>query len=527
MANFLPSLGGGLHQDSIQKSLGKTFCFSVVGIVGSLSMRKVAELTFTKSLLFGGLINGAIFSLFDFVIRQKSQNPYIRGGGPILCMEVLRWTPLLGRVSTLSTAFYIGGYISSLICEVVFNLNIFQQSTSSHLEQLSEVEDLNIDSLNLDQVSLSHSETRRIKQAVETVSSLVIKKLRASNESYVFSASSLFCIILMMLAAFSQKKDQQKMIDKCGLQGISLEKIYKGFAEILRQANQSKKPTIKFASAIVAHKRVLSSKFRALMQYIFNAEYLPHNMDKINDFVNKATRKMIPKIMDQNPQGNMLINAACFDGTWIDKFKPCGFKPFHGLQGNFSARFMEKEATMGYYYMDSKDQGIPPFTVIEQKYETDNSSGQAASFVMIVPDNKCDIHRLEKHLENKQMLGEYFDNIQRSRRKVHLTMPKIDDKTKIKELKPILQETFGFKNGFPLLAEFDGNGVDDIIQDCCIECDEKGTKAAAVTQLRMRGGGGTIHVRVDRPFLYFIRGEGMTLFEGGIKTKKGLLAANS
>ncbi len=511
MSSFLSSINTSIEQLPIPMQRGlKPIAYFFVGAVGDILSREVVEMTFMKEAFLGGL-NGLIFSLFDHIIGKMIHHPYLKTGGTVLAMEVLRKTPLFGRVFPLFPALNYGAiYLLAVIENVVapFFSSIFKNASLVTSHDLSEV-------------IISEKEKEQILSAIENQNALLVRELQKLNTSYAVSGSSLFCLVIIILAGLAEAKDQQKVIHKLGLQNMPIEKIYQGLSSILQEAVESKQPEIQINTAIVADKKQILPEFSALMRKFFKAEYLPHNKKEINAFVKQKTKGVIQQILNSEPNGDMLINVTCFKGLWENEFKFLGERPFYGIDGKETdVQFMKKQANMG--FCEIEDPSFP-FTIIEQAYQTKDL--KKCSFVIFVPKRRKNINHLENKLEDEQFLKECFSKVHQSQKELILKMPKIDIRTEITMLKPLLEKEFGFKN-FPALIKFDGNEIDEIIQKSRIQCDEKGTKAAAVTYLTTRGLCSLPSFTLDQPFIFFIRFEGMTLFRGAIKSQKGLLTSS-
>ncbi|OHD54996.1 MAG: hypothetical protein A2Y33_03255 [Spirochaetes bacterium GWF1_51_8] len=238
------------------------------------------------------------------------------------------------------------------------------------------------------------------------------------------------------------------------------------------------------------------------------------NLEKINGWANKATKGMIPKILDQLPGdlSILVMNAVYFKGTWAKEFDPAktydkDFTCFDGTKKK--VKMMKKSAK--YHYMENND-----YQAVVLEYGKGNI-GMAA--VLPAP--------------GKTIAGTLggFDAAKWSGMlslmtavPVNLEIPRFSTESGF-ELGEMLK-TLGMPGAFSPGAGFTkivDNGtlfITKVLQKAKIEVNEKGSEAAAVTAVMMTKGAAKddqeYNFFCDRPFFYaiFDRTTGTILFAG-------------
>jgi serpin B len=279
-------------------------------------------------------------------------------------------------------------------------------------------------------------------------------------------------------------------------------------------------PVVEFANAVwyVDNEYKPKDKYKSDVAEIFGADvtYVPRNdfADKVNAWTNSKTRGKIEKIVNKQTAQDkdfkaLLENAAYFKSTWAKQFDPKNTKKdtFHNADGTTSqVPFMYNEGQFLYFKGDG-------FSAVKLNYLG------SLSMVVLIQDAQS-----SKIFEpTEKILDDTIKNMQS--RKVSLYLPKFRteyslDKELLDYLKPYnmfgtpADEMFTRPDSAkPLVAT-------DIVHKTAIDVDENGTEAAAVTTIMV----GTtayspslpVEFRVDRPFYYVIRDDGLNenLFVG-------------
>lgn len=223
---------------------------------------------------------------------------------------------------------------------------------------------------------------------------------------------------------------------------------------------------------------------------------------KMNQWVSQNTKKMIPSIINEGftkDDRMFLINALAFEGRWMNPYRDyqVGKEPFTNAAGVKQTVNM-LNSTEGQYLKDEKSTGVMKY------YE-----GGEFAFVAILPKQGVSV---SDYL--KEMTGEAFVQLLKSAQSKQV-------KTKIPEfsydystqMKPTLQK-MGISKAFTLEADF-GNmlkketvRISEVLHKTHIKLDRNGTKAAAVTVVRMAKSSAPVEepkeVYLNRPFIYAI-----------------------
>lgn len=237
--------------------------------------------------------------------------------------------------------------------------------------------------------------------------------------------------------------------------------------------------------------------------------------DLINEEVNRATHGMIDQIVnpdDLNPLSTLVIlNAIYFKCSWEEEFEeidPCAFTRFTLANGSVIKVTMLISQSRDFDYAENDSLTAISIPYLEKDYD----------FVIILPKPKEEFEILKKityHKLNKYLLS------QMRKEKLSVMMPKFTIEMKLE-----LTESFkklGLIKGFSNSADFVDSKVpykiDNIIQKAKIIVDEKGTVAAAATEIQCMTMGIPKTFKANRPFLYLIRNKktNTILFEGFMK----------
>lgn len=242
----------------------------------------------------------------------------------------------------------------------------------------------------------------------------------------------------------------------------------------------------------------------------------------INAWVAQKTKD---KIKDLLPQGSVddrtrlvVTNAIHFKGKWARPFSPGATKnePFK-VDGktpvNVPTMHMTAQLRTG---------AVSGAKVLELVYE-----GQPPISLMIVlPDDPNGLARIEEKLTT-DVVDSYTKALAPAR--VALSLPRFSFAWG-GATKALLQD-LGMKTAFTDNADFGGIAesgrlaIDDAFHKTWVSVDEHGTEAAAATGVTMETTslvvGEPKPFKVDRPFLFFIRGNDRILFAGRVTDPRG------
>lgn len=245
------------------------------------------------------------------------------------------------------------------------------------------------------------------------------------------------------------------------------------------------------------------------IEYYFDAEIDVTSFDeegtgKINDWVSRNTKGMVPSIID-SPDPNeqlMLINTIAFDASWAHKYreddvlKDSTFTDADGNKEDVSLMFSRE----GVYIETDKVTGfIKPY---ESGY----------SFMALLPkDDSVSANEFMRDFSGSDYLAA-LDS--RKSAVVESYLPEFSYDYSCDSFKDIFR-SLGINDAFsPDAADFSNMSDRDlfisrVIQKTHIEVDKDGTRAAAATAAGCMTSGSmtpteTYEVRLDRPFIYVI-----------------------
>ena len=238
----------------------------------------------------------------------------------------------------------------------------------------------------------------------------------------------------------------------------------------------------------------------------------PATAAAINQWVSESTNGLIGRIVDQlDPSmAMMLLNAIYFDGAWTTRFDPADTRP-----ADFTR---EDGSTVRVDMMNVSDTKLPMgggdgYQAVELPY-----GGGAFSMVILLPWPGESARHLLNGLDAAawQEVVDHLSPTEVDR----LSMPKFTlayDTYLNDPLKAMgMEVAFGPGADFTAMSpEGDRMCIDFVRQKTYVDVDERGTRAAAVTGVGVRGTS-FMGVSVDRPFVFAIRERlsGTLLFVG-------------
>jgi serpin B len=234
--------------------------------------------------------------------------------------------------------------------------------------------------------------------------------------------------------------------------------------------------------------------------------------DVINAWVNDATSKKIPKIID-NFDGDevmFLINAIYFKGIWqsqFDKSKTTA-APFHALDGTTTSVQL-----MSQMHQFRHGSGTD-YDAIDLPY-----GNSAFTMLVVVPKQGGDVNAFVETLTESKWNA---IDAAMAKGEIGIELPKFKiewKKTLNDQLKALgmgiafddVAADFSRMSSTPLV-------ISDVIQKTFVDVNEEGTEAAAATSVGAVPTSAPLMFRVDRPFVFAIRERlsGTILFIGKI-----------
>ena len=282
-----------------------------------------------------------------------------------------------------------------------------------------------------------------------------------------------------------------------------------------------KKTKLSIANAIFVNKQYsLKDNFKGTVEKYYQAEVTnldfsneSNSLKTINDWCNKQTNGMIPKVLDKVSPGMLayLLNAMYFKSEWKEKFpKNNTVNEVFTTEDGGTKKVPMMKNNEHFQYQDNDD-----FRVVNLPY-----GNGAFSMLVILPQSGKTLADVSSALKTADWT-EFRQSMVRC--DVDLWLPKFETKYSI-GLNDILSD-MGMPSAFsPIDADFKAMSdaalcLSFVKQDAVIKVDEEGTEAAAVSVAGMDAAaapGEHIVFHADHPFLYLITesSTGAILFAG-------------
>lgn len=262
-------------------------------------------------------------------------------------------------------------------------------------------------------------------------------------------------------------------------------------------------------------KKLMSDKYKS--QILYDAFVTP---DVINDWANKETYGMIPKVLDQiNPEFIFgLGNATAIDVEWQSQFKCYNtnlekFNKYDGSKIDVAMMRQSYEGGASYYKDQNATYVSLPYRAYNELGEYAGEEGTQLEFIGILPEdvnyyiNSFDYNEFISNLGEFREADDSFH--------INLSLPKFKYEHDVEGLIPILEnlglkETFSLRPNFEKIADYDMS-ISNFAQKTFIELSESGTKAAAVTVVTFDTNAiapskpEVVKVNFDKPFIYIIK----------------------
>ncbi|KAI5645801.1 serpin (serine protease inhibitor) domain-containing protein [Phthorimaea operculella] len=287
-------------------------------------------------------------------------------------------------------------------------------------------------------------------------------------------------------------------------------------------------------TVFVSNKLKLNKDYDMMLRKVYMTEVCSMNFkdpfpaaNTINSWISNSTKGLIPSIIEPaqiSPTTELLLtNALYFKSKWKVPFDPRSTRGgcFYLQSVCRNVAMMELSAELNYAYVDNLRAHA-----LELPYE-----GNHYSMILLVPEEKEGLAALVRDLPYMSLpqISNLFEPTD-----VTLAMPQftIDySEDMIPALKSMRITTL-FSANANLSGIFDGNGsaqINNVFHKVHISVDESGTVAAAATAgmvIPLIHNG--VQLRVDRPFLFFLRDnkQGLVLFEGKIEEPTAFVNQN-
>lgn len=362
---------------------------------------------------------------------------------------------------------------------------------------------------------LSSESSEKYRQAYINTSFELLKKQLNGNKNVMISPASILLALSMTEAGAGGDTLKQMAALWGGEDDYNAQLSYA--ADILKKLNNSQGVSMHAADSVWINDSLLQGKVKAefvdfVKQYydaeVQNLVFDDQALNKLNDWVKEHTDGMISKILDRfEPSTAMvLINAIAFDGKWADQYEE--YQVQDGKFRNAQGQEIDVKMLNGSernYLENGKATGFIKY------YE-----GRQYGFVVMLP--KDEKQSADDML--REFTGDDFDALLNSKTgeyTVYTQMPEFSydySSTLNDSLKDLGMKTAFDQNNadFRGIAEFDDDKnlyISKVIHKTHIEVSRTGTRAAAVTAVRMDAAGACIEediksVTCDRPFAYAI-----------------------
>ena len=294
-----------------------------------------------------------------------------------------------------------------------------------------------------------------------------------------------------------------------------------------RKINSVSNDKVKVANAIFIKnkfKNYIEESFYNNLKNKYSSEILYDEFKTpkvINNWVNKNTSGMIPKILDTIDKDFVLglANAIAIDVNWANSFECIGTRSEEFTKADNSKINVEM-MHQTYKYDGTKYLDFDNIKGIILPYES------GLEFVGIIPN---DINEYINSMDSKS-----FDNIDKNainasnNLHIRLSLPRFSYSFDLENFKDILI-SMGIKDVFDRVKadltniitkdnlkkvdpNYDNIYVDETIHKTYIDLNERGTKAAAVTYFGIKAEATAIereykevNINFDKPFIYMIR----------------------
>ncbi len=240
---------------------------------------------------------------------------------------------------------------------------------------------------------------------------------------------------------------------------------------------------------------------------VYRREFDDSALNEINQWVNKKTDGMIPKILDEIEKDDLmfLVNALSFDAVWTKAYMDMAVREGIFTKEDGTEKQVEFMSSSEYEYIEGENA-----TGFIKSYK-----GGKYAFVALLPKAGISISDYVAALDGKN-LADLISSAKNE--KIYTKIPKFSFDYTI-EMSETLKK-LGITDAFdPDKADFSGmqTGEEDdnrpfissVLHKTYISVDEQGTKAGAATVVNMANGVSLNpteppEVYLDRPFLFML-----------------------
>jgi serine protease inhibitor len=350
--------------------------------------------------------------------------------------------------------------------------------------------------------------------------------LKRQSKENIFISPASVAIALEMIYNGAKGKTQQAIAQTLELQGMSPQELSHANAA-LKATLKNLDPQVQLSianSLWTRENEPFKAEFIQNVRDFYHAEIKNLNFSSptassiINDWVKQSTNGRINKIVDQVEPDTvfLLLNAIYFKGNWTEAFakEATQKRPFTLLDGTQKPISMMRQQNLGFFpYYENE-----MFQAISLPY----GEGRLSMYIFL-PHQEVSLKTFYSSLTAENW-HKWMNQFNPSIGGIKISLPRFKVEYAI-ELKDALT-SLGMEIAFGSEADFSAMTtsslwLNKIKHKSCVEVNEEGTEAAAVTEV---GGvrSGPIEMSVDRPFFLAIRDNqtGAVLFMGSIVEPK-------
>ncbi|XP_057419050.1 serpin-ZX-like [Lotus japonicus] len=285
----------------------------------------------------------------------------------------------------------------------------------------------------------------------------------------------------------------------------------------------------KSLSFLHSYKQLVATHYKATLASVDFMTKADQACHEVNSWVEKKTNGLIKELLHPSAINKLtrliFANALHFKGEWERKFDASRTYKYH-------FHLLNGKSVQVPFMRDHEDQYITAFDgfkILRLPYKQGTDKKRQFSMYILLPDAKDGLSTLIEKMASES--GFLDDKLPQQKVQVcSFLIPRFDISFEfeasdvLKELGVVLAFSRGEADFTKMVkgnSPLDELYVEGIIQKAFIKVNEKGTEAAAVTTLRLCGGGGPppgIKFVADHPFLFLIREDftGTTLFIGQV-----------
>lgn len=352
----------------------------------------------------------------------------------------------------------------------------------------------------------SADNTQGLARSINTFTFRLIKQTGTPNNKNILISPFSVSSAMGMLIPGTQGSEQSSLVNVIA-PGTSPSQAMDSYGPLAHQIVGDGGVVSIANSAWVDTRMKLNASYANSLKANFASSAFPFSHDqssvnKINGWVDKNTKQMIPKIIDNIRQDEVLflINAIAFDGQWAHQFEKSSTysQAFHPLSGANRQVPMMHMTGHEMYYKNSQ------LRALELKYK-----GGEFSMLLMLPEKDKDAGALLRSMD-PEMVGLVVMSLSDSD-KVDIALPKFkfSDSYSLKD--PLsamgLSDLFSLANFSKISPTLKVGRLSRVVHKTFIEVDEKGTKAAAATAVGVEmalARANPPQFIADRPFAFLI-----------------------